>query len=200
MGLIFSLLQNLSRPFNSLSPPDHTMSKKNDDRKNIVIIGGGIAGTTVAKTLSAKLDHSRFNLILVSARSTYIHLIAGARLVVTSEGNLENEAIIPYDKIFPAGKGSHVVGFVTEIQEEGPGKGGDVVLNNGEKIHYHSLVLATGSSWSGALKFPDSDADLRATIKDWRNKFSTAKHVIIIGGGAVGIGKSSTHQQYTPMM
>lgn len=189
MGLIVSLLQILTRPFASSHPSD-TMSKKNDDRKNVVIVGGGLAGVAVAKTLSAKLDHSRYNLILITARSSYVHLIAGARMVVTSEGNLENEAVIPYDKVFPSGKGSHVVGTVTEIQETAPGKGGDLVLNNGEKVHYDALILATGSAWSGALHFPDADADLRATIKDWRNKFSTAKHVVIVGGGAVGIGKS----------
>lgn len=192
MVLIFSLLQKISRPFRSLPPPSDITSKKNNDRKNIVIVGGGFAGNLVAKLLSAKLDHSRFNLILVSARSGYVHLIAGARLVVTSEGNLENEAIIPYDRLFPAGKGTYIQGTVSEIQEDSEviGKGGDVVLSNGERIHYHSLVLATGSAWSGALNLPDSDTDLHATIRDWRNKFATAKHVVIVGGGGVGIGPS----------
>ncbi|KAK7687688.1 hypothetical protein QCA50_008904 [Cerrena zonata] len=186
MGLIISLLHAIN-PFKFLSHSDHDMAKKSDDRKNVVIIGGGFSGNLVAKTLSTKLDHSRYNLILVSARAGYIHLIAGARLVVTSDGDLENQAIIPYDRLFPHGKGTYVVGTVTEVQESAPGKGGDVVLNNGERIHYDSLVLATGSTWSGALNFPDADADLRATIKDWRNKFSGAKHVVIVGGGAVGI-------------
>ncbi|CAL1715396.1 unnamed protein product [Somion occarium] len=108
-------------------------------------------------------------------------------MVVTSEGDLENQAIIPYDRLFVNGNGTHVVGAVTAIDEVAPGKGGNVVLNNGEKIHYDVLALATGSTWPGPINFPDSDADAIASIKDWRNKIANAKHVVIVGGGPVGI-------------
>ena len=58
MDLIISFLQILRLPLRFLSHPDDTMSKKNDDRKDIVIVGGGIAGVLAAKALSAKLDHT----------------------------------------------------------------------------------------------------------------------------------------------
>ena len=189
MDLIISFLQILRLPLRFLSHPDDTMSKKNDDRKDIVIVGGGIAGVLAAKALSAKLDHTRFNLILVDARTSFVHIIAGARMVVTSDGNLENEAVVPFDRMFPKGKGAHVLGTVTEIQETAPGKGGDLVLSNGEKIHYDALVLATGSKWSGAMYFSHDVDELRTTVKDWRNKFSVANHIVIAGGGPSGIGK-----------
>lgn len=84
-----------------------------------------------------------------------------------------------------------VVGTVTAIDEVAPGKGGDVILTNDERIHYDVLALATGSTWSGPLNFPQSDAEVIASINDWRNKIANAKHVVVVGGGAVGIGGSS---------
>lgn len=52
--------------------------------KNVVVIGGGGAGVTVAQSLSKKLNHARYNLILVDMRPHMIWLPAGARMVVTN--------------------------------------------------------------------------------------------------------------------
>ena len=53
--------------------------------KNVVVLGGGGAGVTVAQTLSKKLDHAQYNLILVDMRPHMVWLPAGARLVVTHD-------------------------------------------------------------------------------------------------------------------
>ena len=53
--------------------------------KNVVVLGGGCAGVTVAQTLSKKLDHALHNLILVDMRPHTIWLPAGARMVVTHD-------------------------------------------------------------------------------------------------------------------
>jgi len=163
------------------------MSKKNDDRKNVVVVGGGFAGSTLAKLLSAKLDASKYNLILLTSRPYMISLIAAARLTVTSVDKLEDTALIPYDRLLPSGKGTHKVGTVVAIEESAPGKGGVVVLKSGERIDYHVLTLATGSTWASNLDFPDSDSEVRENIKAWRDRFARANEVVIVGGGAVGI-------------
>ncbi|KAI0076565.1 FAD/NAD-P-binding domain-containing protein [Panus rudis PR-1116 ss-1] len=163
------------------------MSKRNDQRKNVVVVGGGFAGFTAVKILSAKLDRTKYSLTLVTARPYYIHLISGARFTVTSEGDFEDRSIIPYDGLFVNGNGTHVVGTVTAIEESAPGKGGNVVLQKGDKIPYDSLIIATGSIWPGALNFPNADEEVRGWVSDWRRKYANAKHVVIIGGGAVGI-------------
>lgn len=164
------------------------MSKKSDDRKNVVIVGGGGYGTGLARDLSAKLDASKYNLILISARSYYVHLVAAVRFTVTSEGKLEDRAFIPYDHLFVNGNGTFVQGKVTAVEDFGRGRGGDVVLENDEKVHYDTLVLATGLLWGGALAFPDLDADVRRSLADWRKKFAGASEIVFVGGGAVGIG------------
>jgi len=53
--------------------------------KNVVVLGGGGAGVTIAQNLSKKLNHAEYNLILVDMRPNMIWLPAGARMVVTSD-------------------------------------------------------------------------------------------------------------------
>jgi len=163
------------------------MSKKNDERKSVVVVGGGPAGATLARALSAKLDASSHDIILINDRPYSVHLVAGARMTVTEEGRLEDVALLPYDKLFHNGNGRFVQGRVTSIEEKAPGKGGAVVLQDGERIPYTVLVLATGSSWAGPLDFPYSDAEVRSHIKTWRQRYAEANDIVIVGGGAVGI-------------
>ncbi|KAH9850134.1 FAD/NAD-P-binding domain-containing protein [Lenzites betulinus] len=174
------------------------MSDKRTGTKNVVVVGAGFAGAAVARELSTKLDSSVYNLIVVNARPFLIHLLAGARMIVSATDHLEDTAVIPYDKFLPAGKGSVKVGKVTAIVEAAAGKGGEVVLEDGEKIPYVALVLATGSTWAGPLAFPDKEADLRSHLTQWRSKFEKAKHVVIVGGGAVGIEFSGEIKEVSP--
>ncbi|KAI0365682.1 FAD/NAD(P)-binding domain-containing protein [Pilatotrama ljubarskyi] len=157
-----------------------------EPRKHVVIVGGGVAGALIARMLSSKLDPSRHALTLVNNRPCFIHLTASARMVVTPEGSLEERAVIPLDRIFP-GLGQLKIAKVVSIVEAAPGKGGEVVLEDGERIPYDVLVLATGNSWPGPLHFPDAVEDLRLHVSDWRHRFQEAKHIVIVGGGAVGI-------------
>ena len=59
------------------------MSKTSEDKKNIVVVGGGAAGIPIARGLSAKLDASKYNLILINPRPYSIHMLAGARLTTS---------------------------------------------------------------------------------------------------------------------
>ncbi|KAL4252084.1 FAD/NAD(P)-binding domain superfamily protein [Abortiporus biennis] len=174
------------------------MSKRSDDRKNIVIVGGGYAGSGLARTLSSKLDASKYNLIMITSKPYFVHLVAGIRMTVTDEGKLEDRGLIPYDKIFINDNGTHIVGTVEGIEEREPGKGGFLLLKNGERIQYDILVLATGSRWKGHLDFPDSDTEIREFIKQWRKRFADAKDVVLVGGGSVAIETAGEIKYYYP--
>jgi NADH dehydrogenase FAD-containing subunit len=163
------------------------MSKTSDHRKNIVVVGGGVAGLPIARALSAKLDASQYDLILVNPRPFAIHLLAGARITTSSIDHLEDTAFIPYDKVFLNGKGSLKIGKVTAIDANREGKGGVLTLQDGEKLPYELLVLAPGSSWNGAVAFPDDVNELKEWLKYWHGKYEKAKHIVLAGGGAVGI-------------
>ncbi|KAJ8487258.1 hypothetical protein ONZ51_g4281 [Trametes cubensis] len=169
-----------------------------EKRQNVVVVGGGWAGTLIARDLSAKLDASKYNLILVSDKPYFIHLIAGARFTVTAEGKLEDQALVPFDKLFHNGNGSVKIGKVVSVSGRAGEKGGEVVLEDGERIPYAALVLATGSSWPGPLDFPSKDADMRSHLASWRNKYEKANHVVIVGGGAVGLETAGEIRDFWP--
>lgn len=163
------------------------MSNKSDDKKNVVVVGGGVAGNTIARALSAKLDPSKYNLILITSRPFAIHIIAGARITVSSEDHLENTAFIPYDNLFINGNGSLIVGTVVSINKLEGTQGGAVTLKDGKQVPFEVLALAPGSSWNGPLAFPDEKNLITDFLEHWRSKYEKAKDIVLIGGGAVGI-------------
>ena len=62
-----------------------------------------------------------------------------------------------------------------------------------------ALVLATGSRWSGPIDLPDSEADLRKLVSQWREKFKAAEDIVIVGGGAVGVELSGEIRDEYPV-
>ncbi|TFK21365.1 FAD/NAD(P)-binding domain-containing protein [Coprinopsis marcescibilis] len=159
-----------------------------DGRKNVVVVGGGPAGTMICRQLSKKLDRQRFNLILVTERPYYTHLPASIRMVVSSEGNLEETIHMPYDNLFRNGKnGKVIIARATRVEEDEANEGGVVFLNTGEEIEYTLLVVATGCTWEGPLDLPGAKDEEKKWVDEWREKFAAAEDVVIVGGGSVGI-------------
>ena len=158
-------------------------------KQNIVIVGGGGAGNTIAKALSAKLDASRYQLIVINPRPFELFYPALIRTVVTAEGRVEDGALNPISKVFANGNGTVKLGHVARVEHAGAeATGGRVVLEDGEVIEFAVLVLAPGSVWEGPLVFPDTREEVDKHLADWRAKFKDAKHIVLAGGGAVGIG------------
>ena len=175
-------------------------------KENVVIVGGGLGGTVMAKELSAKLDHTKYNLLLVEARSNLIWILGSLRMAVTREEGAADNYLFNYDKFFPAGKGTVKKAKVEKIVPNSDGNGGELQLSEGDVLPYRSmstqlrgnyihliacftvLVLATGSKWTGPIDYPESDADIRQFISQWQQRFESAEDVTIVGGGSVGIG------------
>jgi len=160
---------------------------KSSAKENVVVVGGGLGGTLVAKELSAKLDHSKYNLILVEALPYLIWKLGGLRMAVTNEEGAVDNYLFYYDKFFPAGKGTVKKAKVEKVVPNSDGNGGELQLTEGEVLPYRILVLATGSKWSGPVDYPESDADIRQFISQWQQRFKSAEDVVIVGGGSVGI-------------
>jgi apoptosis-inducing factor 2 len=128
------------------------MSKNSSSKKNVVVLGGGFGGVLVAQGLSAKLDHSTHNLILVDARPQNIHIIAGLRLVVTEDKTYPDTVVFSYDRVFKPGKGTVKYGKVISFDANKSVKGGRLVFADGETLaydgqlflpHYFLFVLTT---------------------------------------------------------
>jgi NADPH-dependent 2,4-dienoyl-CoA reductase/sulfur reductase-like enzyme len=156
-------------------------------RKSVVVVGGGGAGSTITRILSSRINTSTTSLTLVTARPFAVHLPACIRMTTTAEGKLEDDVLIPYDKLFVNGNGTIKIGRVTSI-EKGDESSGSVLLSTGERVQYDILVLAPGSEWQGPLALPDDRDAVLEHIKSWRRKFENANGIIIAGGGAVGCG------------
>lgn len=114
---------------------------KSPAKENVVIVGGGLGGTALAKELSAKLDHSKYNLILVEPRPHLVWMLGGARMIVTTEKGAVDSYLFNYDKFFPAGKGTVKRAKVEKIVPSSKGNGGNLELSEGETLRYRSTSL-----------------------------------------------------------
>ena len=161
-------------------------------KRTVVIVGGGNAGTHAAHELSKKLDPARYTLLVVTPRPFYVHLPAMARMPVSAADALEDRALFGYETLFVKGNGALKIGTAVAIHERAPGEGGELELADGERIPYAALVIATGCVWPSIIQPPSTEAEVRAHLETWRGKVKRAKHVVVVGGGAVGIGACSS--------
>jgi pyruvate/2-oxoglutarate dehydrogenase complex dihydrolipoamide dehydrogenase (E3) component len=174
----------MSRTSTSLPLP----SPKSQAPENIVVLGGGYAGSQMAREIASKVDPARFNVILINEREYHVHFIATLRMIVTDEGKLEESSLIPYTSLFASDNGQLKIGKAVGIEKRASGDGGDVLLESGEKVAFRYLVLATGSKWEGPLAFPNDHEKIFEWVHDWRRRFADANDLVIVGGGAVGTG------------
>jgi len=163
-----------------------------------VIVGGGAFGLAVARSIILKLDTNRFRLIVITPRPFYVHLPALIRTSVTSTGDLEKEALMPYGESL-GDKGEYKIGTVASIVVNKESKNsGEVVLGSGERVSFSALVLTPGSVWEGPLAIPESEADIKQHFNSWREKIGAAKSIVLVGGGAVGIEFAGELKDFYP--
>ncbi|KAJ7637250.1 FAD/NAD(P)-binding domain-containing protein [Mycena polygramma] len=162
------------------------MSKKNDDRKSVVVVGGGSAGVNIARPLSSKLDAAKYNLVLINPRPFRVLLPATLRMVVSDVDDLGTKALVPFDKIFHNDNGTFLQDSVRSIHQNAGESHGVVTLGSGEQVPYDILVLATGLSWTGPIAFPEGADGVKTFLANSRKKFAGAQSYLLVGGGAVG--------------
>jgi hypothetical protein len=114
---------------------------KSSTKENVVIVGGGLTGTLLAKELSAKLDHSKYDLIVVETRPYLIWMLGGARMAVTNEKGAVDDYLFNYDKLLPAGKGTVKRAKVQKVVPNSNGQGGELELVGGEILPYRGTYV-----------------------------------------------------------
>jgi NADH oxidase (H2O2-forming) len=152
------------------------------EKHEVVIIGGSAGGIQTAICVQ---KHQGLKDILVVRNEPKVLVPCGIPYIYGTLGAVDKN-IIP-DKLL--GDAKLKIGKVTSVEPDEK----TVTLNDGQKIGYNRLVLATGSN---PLKPPipgleksnvylvKKDTDYLHGLKDAMDK---AKHILVIGGGFIGV-------------
>ena len=150
----------------------------------IIIIGNGIAGTTLARQLRKR---SQKPIVIISKESDFF--FSRTALMYVYMGHLTWEQIEPFEKGFWKKNKidllhDEVVG-IDHLNQS-------VELKNGERIAYDQLVLATGSvpnkfGWKGQDYNGVQGLYSRQDLELLEAKTPQIKRAVIVGGGLIGI-------------
>jgi apoptosis-inducing factor 2 len=141
--------------------------------KRVVVVGGGYAGTGLAKALD-KVAEVR----LVDQRDRFVHNSAAIRSIV--EPKLLRDILIPYDRLLK--RGSFSQGTVSKIDENA------VTLDDGTVIEGDIVVVATGSRYAQPFKAAGSSThEFADGVRRANAQLRNAKKIAIVGGGSVGV-------------
>jgi apoptosis-inducing factor 2 len=141
--------------------------------KRITIVGGGYAGTALARALDGTLE-----VTLVEPRDRFVHNVAAIRAV--ADPSMVPRIMLPYDRLLRSGTVRR--GTATAIAE------GAVTLADGSVLESDIVVVATGSRYAQPFKpldnetstFTDANRAAHAAVE-------AARAIAIVGGGAVGV-------------
>ena len=149
------------------------MSLINNRRKKVIIIGGGYAGTMLAKAIDQMVD-----VVLIEPREAFFHNVAAIRAMV--DPSLLDQIILPYSKLLKQGR--LVRDRVQSV------KASRVHLISGAVIEGDIIVIATGSQYAQPFKPTTDDASgIGTATHAAHDALVAAKRIAIVGAGPVGI-------------
>ncbi|HTZ41821.1 MAG TPA: FAD-dependent oxidoreductase [Candidatus Omnitrophota bacterium] len=140
--------------------------------KRVIVIGGGFAGSLVAKKLERK-----FEVVLIDAKD-YFEFTPGILRILSSPAHKDKIQAFHRDYL----KNSEIVkGTVKSIDKKN-------VLVNNKKIPYDYLVICSGSRYAAPIK--ENNMVLADHVSNLEKKYRDilkSGRILIIGGGLVGI-------------
>jgi NAD(P)H-nitrite reductase large subunit len=163
----------------------------------IVIIGNGIAGSTAARHIRKLSDH---DITMISGESAFPFSRTALMYVYMGHMKLEHTKLYE-DWLWAKNRIQTIQALVTNIDTNAQ----SIELNNGEKISYDSLIIATGSK---SNKFGWSGQDLNGVqglyhlqdLESMEAASSGIKKAVIVGGGLIGIEMAEMfHSRHIPV-
>lgn len=149
----------------------------------LIVIGGGPAGITLAKKLGSKM-----NTAVIRPEN---HSMICCAMPYIIEDIIPIEKTFKKDELVTDAKADLIRDYVEDIDFDMK----NVKLADGTQLKYEKLIITTGSKpfippikgcgLSGVLSFKTED-DLLA-LKDFTKEKEGLKHAVIIGAGAIGI-------------
>ncbi|CAE6430974.1 hypothetical protein ACGC1H_001269 [Rhizoctonia solani] len=159
--------------------------------KNIVVVGSGGGGVPLVQTLQKQINPTTHQIIVIEKRDYYAHWPALIRASVTDVGSIDERGLVPNDRAFDSTV-KVIRSDVKQITHT------EVITESGQVIPYEHLVLATGSIWNGPLALPDKRDKAVQHFKSFQKQLAAAEHVLIVGGGSVGLEYAGEIQHYYP--
>lgn len=154
----------------------------NTDR--VIIIGNGIAGITAARHIR---KNSNAEILVISSESEYFW--SRTALMYIYMGHMKYEHTEPYERHF--WKKNRIDLLQARVSQLHPDHK-EIELENGDRLSYHALILATGSS-PNMFGWPGQDLDGvsgMVSLQDLEyieQHTSGIKRAVIVGGGLIGI-------------
>ncbi|KAJ2692273.1 hypothetical protein H4R19_006187, partial [Coemansia spiralis] len=111
---------------------------------HVVIIGGAFAGIRAAKDLEELVPSRMVTITVIEKRDRYFYNLGALRSVAKSE--LIDLVWLPYDNIFRYPHNTVIQGEVASVHPN------SVILKNGHKVNFDSLLVATGSIYPTPCK------------------------------------------------
>jgi len=150
------------------------------DRKRLVIIGGGHAGVRFIHVFNQKRPNSQYDIVLIDKKDFYeLNFFNLWDLVAPRD--LKGNHRIPYTDFI---KGNFMQGTVIELTKT------EVILESGGHIPYDYAIISTGTSYprfSYAKSDSQSSEEMRKKVDTEHELLQEARSILIIGGGSVGV-------------
>ncbi|KAI9740303.1 MAG: hypothetical protein M1834_004881 [Cirrosporium novae-zelandiae] len=167
-----------------------------ESQKKIVILGGSYGGVSTAHYLLKHAvphlpDQASYQVILASASSKAMCRPACPRALISDDMFPQEKLFVNIPKQFeqyPEGSFRFIHSTVTELDHTNQTVSINLAIGSTEKIDFHALVIATGTSTpSPLLGLNQDDESLRKNWTAFREALPTAKSIVIAGGGPAGI-------------
>ncbi len=184
INVVLVPLAAVTQAFSSSAAPSNGSTTK----RKVAIVGASFAGLEVQRTLA---KHSNELDITMIDYKTFFEYTPGILRCFVDPPSY-SKLTCPLSVLRKTGT-NVITGKVVSIQVEGIKKNGnrnEVTLNDGRKIPFDYLVLATGSSYPGLIKPTPSQPTIADRQKQWNNaaeELNRAQTVAIVGAGAVGV-------------
>jgi NADH dehydrogenase FAD-containing subunit len=164
---------------------------------DIVILGGNYAGANTAHyllrhvlpLLNSNGDKPAYKVTLVSP-SDHTFFKVGAPRAMVSTNKTERQA--PFASLteafssYPTSTFTFVLGSAIALDEKT--KIITVKTEKEERVHYDSLIIATGTTSNSPLwTLHNSSEQTRTAFEDLNKSLETAKTILIAGGGPAGV-------------
>ncbi|KAF2073246.1 hypothetical protein CYY_005443 [Polysphondylium violaceum] len=161
----------------SLVPKYHIPARKENGKRNVVIVGGGFGGYSAAKLLDKD-----YNVILVERNKLFYNCIAAVR--VPLEPRLVETTFLSYDNLL---KNGYVL--IANVKEISPTC---VLLDDDQSISFDYLIVATGTNNTSPFKAPHFTESFGVDqvplyFQSICDAIRDSSSVLIVGGGSVGV-------------